>query len=187
MKRARQPSFLDVLLRKNCLPVEFGPEIAKFFGMAVVRILVDGYSLLHNWQQVAPGKPRHSEVARAELIHRLTQYYDAAGTPVTIVFDGKGPAHDPDREPSTEEVEVVYTRGGQTADQFIERVAAKMKSYGEVLVVTDDFAERDTVEAAGGFISSCANFVRSIEAAIADMERKIKSLNQRERSKFKVQ
>jgi predicted RNA-binding protein with PIN domain len=155
--------------------------------MAVVRILVDGYSLLHNWQQVAPGKPRHSEAARVELIHRLTQYFDAAGTPVTVVFDGKGPTHEVEGEPSPEEVEVVYTRGGQTADQLIERVASRMKPYGEVLVVTDDFAERDTVEAVGGLISSCANFVQTIESTIADMERKIKSLNQRERSKFTTQ
>ena len=155
--------------------------------MAVVRILVDGYSLLHNWQQIAPGKPRYSEVAREELIHRLTLYYDASGTPVTIVFDGKGPSHDFERAPSSAEVEVVYTRGGQTADQFIERVATKMKPHGEVLVVTDDFAERDTVEAVGGFFSSCANFVQSLESTIAEMERKIKSLNQQERSKFKTQ
>ena len=154
--------------------------------MAVVRILVDGYSLLHNWQQIAPGKPRHSEVAREELIHRLTQYFDVYGTPVTVVFDGKGPAHDFDAAPKPEEVEVVYTRDGQTADQFIERVAAKMKPYGEVLVVTDDFAERDTVEASGALISSCANFVQSIESAIADIQRNIKSLNQREQSKFKI-
>jgi predicted RNA-binding protein with PIN domain len=155
--------------------------------MAVVRILVDGYSLLHNWEKLAPGKPRHSEAAREELIHRLTQYFDAAGTPVTVVFDGKGPTHDFEPASKPEEVEVVYTRAGQTADQFIERVAAKMQPYGEVLVVTDDFAERDTVEASGAMISSCANFVQSIEAAIADMERNIKSLNQREQSKFKIQ
>ena len=28
--------------------------------MAIVRILVDGYSLLHAWRDLAPGEPRHS-------------------------------------------------------------------------------------------------------------------------------
>jgi predicted RNA-binding protein with PIN domain len=32
--------------------------------MALVRILVDGYSLLHGWPELAPGAPRHSERAR---------------------------------------------------------------------------------------------------------------------------
>ena len=153
--------------------------------MAVVRILVDGYSLLHNWQDIAPGKPRYSETAREELIHRLRNYSDVAGTPVTVVFDGRGAAVDL-TQPSSGDVEIVYTRAGQTADQLIERVATMMKPYGEVLVVTDDIGERDTVEATGGLISSCSNFIRTFEAAMAEMEGQIKSLNQKERSKFKT-
>src|SRR6266567_3370333 len=65
--------------------------------MALVRILVDGYSLLHNWPELASGKPRHSAAAREELITQLTQYHDACGTPITIVFDGAGGANDFDR------------------------------------------------------------------------------------------
>ena len=49
--------------------------------MALVRILVDGYSLLHNWPELAPGKPRHSMEARDELIRVLTLYRDATTTP----------------------------------------------------------------------------------------------------------
>ena len=58
--------------------------------MAIVRILVDGYSLLHNWLELAPGKARHSASARDELIQRLKLYQDAIGTPITIFFDGGG-------------------------------------------------------------------------------------------------
>jgi hypothetical protein len=60
--------------------------------MALARILVDGYSLLHNWLELAPGQPRHSARAREELIHVLTRYHDATGTPVTIFFDGNAAA-----------------------------------------------------------------------------------------------
>ncbi len=129
-------------------------------GMALVRILVDGYSLLHNWPELAPGRPRHSEDARGELIRMLTLYRDACGTPITIVFDGAGktPAT---AYPSTPEMEILYSRSGQTADQIIERVTVRMEPFGEVLAVTDDFAERDTVAYHyGGFgRSSCANFI----------------------------
>ena len=55
--------------------------------MALVRILVDGYSLLHNWTELAPGKPRYSAAAREELIAALTQYHDACGTPITVIFE----------------------------------------------------------------------------------------------------
>ncbi len=152
--------------------------------MGLVRILVDGYSLLHKWPELAPGRPRHSAAARGELIHRLTQYHDGCGTPITIVFDGASGPASAGESPSTPEVEILYTRVGQTADQLIERAAYRFQSYGEVLVVTDDFAERDTVSAAGGMISSCENFIRTVNSTLADLEHAIKNYNQRERSKF---
>ena len=37
--------------------------------MSIVRILVDGYSLLHKWPALAPGRPRHTEAARDALIN----------------------------------------------------------------------------------------------------------------------
>jgi hypothetical protein len=153
--------------------------------MAWVRILVDGYSLLHQWLELAPGKARHSAAAREELINRLTKYHDACGTPLTIVFDGTGTASDFDQIPSTSQVEIVYTRAGQTADQLIERLAYRLNGYGEVLVVTDDFKERDTVESVGGMISSCPNFIRTVESSLAELERQISFYNQRERTKFR--
>ena len=151
--------------------------------MALVRILVDGYSLLHSWPQLAPGKARHSAVAREELINRLTQYYDACGTPITIIFDGaSGPVVE---FPSTPEVEIIYSKAGQTADQIIERVTHRLGSYGEVLVVTDDLAERDTVSSAGAMTSSCMNFIKTIDHAVSDLEREISNYNRQEREKFK--
>ena len=151
--------------------------------MALVRILVDGYSLLHSWPELAPGKPRHSAAAREELINRLTQYRDASGTPITIIFDGtSGPVVE---FPSTPEVEILYSRAGQTADQIIERVTHRLGSYGEVLVVTDDLAERDTVSSAGAMTSSCDNFIKTIDHAVSDLGREISHYNRKEREKFK--
>src|ERR1035437_8819962 len=83
--------------------------------MALARILVDGYSLLHNWPELASGQPRHSARAREELVHVLTRYHDATGMPVTIFFDGSGaPPGTPPRE-SNPEIEVLFSRAGQTA------------------------------------------------------------------------
>ena len=160
-----------------------GPKIAQL-GMALVRILVDGYSLLHNWPQLAPGKARHSQAARNELIHVLTRYQDACGTPVTVIFDGAGSKRGRPEAETEPAVEVLYSRAGQTADQMIERATHRFKEYGEVLVVTDDFAERDTVTAFGAMASSCENFIRTVESDLADLQRMLQSFNQREKTKF---
>jgi predicted RNA-binding protein with PIN domain len=153
--------------------------------MALVRILVDGYSLLHSWEALAPGKPRHSAAARDELIRRLTLYRDAIGTPITIVFDGANADIRLSTEESTPEMEILYSRAGQTADDIIERAAHRFANYGEVLAVTDDFAERDTVIALGGMASSCLNFIQTVESALAELQDDIKTHNRKEQNRFK--
>jgi predicted RNA-binding protein with PIN domain len=152
--------------------------------MALVRILVDGYSLLHNWPALAAGRPRHSAAARDELIQRLTRYQDASGTPITIFFDGAGAPKSMPVEPSTSHVEVIFARDGQTADDLIERVAHRFAGYGEVLVVTDDLAERETVLSLGGMASSCRNFIQAVGNALAEMADDIKHHNRRERHRY---
>lgn len=154
--------------------------------MALVRILVDGYSLLHNWPELAPGKPRHSAAARDELVRMLTLYRDATSTPITIFFDGSGPAITGTSETvSTRDVEILFSRAGQTADEMIERAAYRFSTYGEVLAVTDDVAERDTVVNMGGLASSCANFICTVENALAELQNEIKHHNRQERNRFK--
>src|ERR1700693_1842129 len=98
--------------------------------MALVRILVDGYSLLHNWPELAPGRARHSATARDELIRRLTLYQDATAIPITIFFDGIRPRPGKPKKVSAGEIEVLYSRSGQTADQMIERAAHRFEPYG---------------------------------------------------------
>ena len=152
--------------------------------MAFVRILVDGYSLLHGWPQLARGKPRHSAAARDELLQRLTLYQDAIGTPITIFFDGGGAPSGTPTAVSTPEVEVLYSRSGQTADQMIERAAHRFATYGEVLAVTDDNAERDTVISLGGSASSCWSFIQTVESTLAELADDIKYHNRQERQRF---
>ena|SRR5438552_1310852 len=153
--------------------------------MAVVRILVDGYSMLHSCEDLAPGRPRHSAAAREELIRLLTQYRDATGTPITVFFDGAGAPSGNPNAASTADMEILYSKPGQTADDMIERVAHRLSAYGEVLVVTDDLAERDTVLSVGGTAASCANFFDTIQAKLRDMQSNLKYHNERELKRFK--
>lgn len=151
--------------------------------MALVRILVDGYSLLHSWPELARGKARHSAAAREALVQILTRYQDATVTPITIFFDGAGaPPNVPKDE--TNHVEVLFSKTGQTADDLIERAAYRFKPYGEVLAVTNDYAERDTVTGMGGLATSCDIFIAMVEDALADLAEEVKHHNRTERNRF---
>ncbi|HEY5914371.1 MAG TPA: NYN domain-containing protein [Verrucomicrobiae bacterium] len=152
--------------------------------MALVRILVDGYSLLHSWPELARGNARHSAAAREALIRVLTRYQDASGTPITIFFDGNGPKLG---MPSAAflPVEVLFSSAGQTADQMIERAAYRFQAFGEVLAVTNDHAEQETVLSLGGQTCSCRNFVQIVEGTLAELADDLKTRNRQERHAFK--
>src|SRR5262249_10011351 len=152
--------------------------------VALVRIWVDDYSLLHSWAELARGKARHSAAARDELIQRLTLYQDAIGTPITVFFDGGGAPTGTPVAASTPAVEVLYSRNGQTADDLIERAAHRFGAYGEVLAVTDDHAERETVISLGGMASSCENFIQTLESTLAEVAEEIRQHNRQERHRF---
>jgi predicted RNA-binding protein with PIN domain len=143
------------------------------------------YSLLHSWPQLAPGKARHSEAAREELIRVLRLYRDATHIPVTIFFDGTGSRGPQTSSDSTPEVEVIYSPAGKTADEMIERAAHRFVPYGEVLAVTDDNAERDTVLSLGGLASSCLNFVGTLEQTLSELEEDVQRHNRDERHRFR--
>jgi predicted RNA-binding protein with PIN domain len=153
--------------------------------MALVRILVDGYSLLHQWPELAEDSPRHSEAARDALVEMLQQYQDASGTPVTVFFDGRGGRKSKPKNQSNNAVEVLFSSAGQTADDLIERAAHRFQPYGEVLVVTEDFAIRDTVTGFNGSIASCGNFIALIQNALADLQEKLNNHNRSERNRFR--
>ena len=155
--------------------------------MATVRILVDGYSLLHAWSELAPGAPRHSARAREALIRVLTQYADSIGTPITLFFDGAGAVGQPPENLSTDSLEVVFSRKGKTADDLIERVAYRLKPHGEALAVTNDYAERDTVISMGGMAQSCEDFVQDVDRVLREREAFVKKHNRRESNRYKRQ
>ncbi|HZL13731.1 MAG TPA: NYN domain-containing protein, partial [Verrucomicrobiae bacterium] len=105
--------------------------------------------------------------------------------PITIFFDGAGvPASAPKNE-SSRDVEVLFSRAGQTVDDMIERAAHRFQSYGEVLVVTNDHAERDVVGGFGGSVASCGNFIRTVENALTQLSDELKHYNRAEQNRFK--
>jgi len=113
-----------------------------------------------------------------------TQYSDACGTPVTVFFDGRGARRTKPKNTGGKSVEVLFSSAGQTADDLIERAAHRFQPYGEVLVVTDDFAERETVSGFGSSVASCGNFLGMIQNALANLAENLNNHNRSERNRF---
>jgi predicted RNA-binding protein with PIN domain len=68
---------------------------------------------------------------------------------------------------------------------MIERTAHRLKPYGEALVVTNDFAERDMIIGMGHHSASCENFIREIGNVLQDLRTEVERISRRERVQFK--
>ncbi|MFL6583727.1 MAG: NYN domain-containing protein [Chthoniobacterales bacterium] len=110
-------------------------------------LIVDGHSVIFAWPELRQMHNRRSSLARDALVKRLRDYQDWTGTRVAVVFDGKGAQVSSSAEPG--EIQVFYSRSGQTADALVERLASKYARNFKMLVATDDLLEQETAAACG--------------------------------------
>ena len=116
------------------------PERARY-------LIVDGHSIIFAWPELRTLHERRASAARDELIKRLRNYQDWTDVRVVIVFDGKGTKVSTTSDPG--DVQIFYSRSGQTADAIIERLANKYAEQFELMVATSDTMEAETVQACG--------------------------------------
>ena len=110
-------------------------------------LIVDGHSIIFGWPELRKLHARRSSLAREALLKQLRDYQDWTGVHVVVVFDGKGKKVDATADPV--EVQVFYSRSGQSADAIIERLASKYAKRFELMVATSDLMEAETVQACG--------------------------------------
>lgn len=100
-------------------------------------LIVDGYNVIGAWRE-ASKKNYTIDEARDKLIHMLGEYSGYTGQEVVAVFDG----YRSEKLSTTKEkqgpVTVVYTRHGETADSYIERLAVQSPRYRSIRVATSD-------------------------------------------------
>ncbi len=126
-------------------------------------LLVDGHSMIFDWDDLATMHGRNTAAAREELVRRLTGLQDNSDWTVAVVFDGVGVKPSSDGTPHG--IAVFYSKSGQTADSIIERLAAKYAKDHDVTVATNDLMERTTAEAFGSFTISGLQLRAEIDMA----------------------
>jgi predicted RNA-binding protein with PIN domain len=110
-------------------------------------LIVDGHSVIFAWPELRKLQARRSSLAREALTKQLRNYQDWTGVRVVVVFDGKGRKIQETSDPA--DVQIFYSRTGQTADAIIERLASKYAKRFELMVATSDSMEAETVAACG--------------------------------------
>ena len=115
--------------------------------MPVDYLIVDGHSIIFAWPELRQLHERRTSLAREALVKQLRDYQDWTGVRVVVVFDGKGDEIGQSADPG--EIQIFYSRTGQTADSIVERLASNYGARFRLLVATDDYLEQETVSACG--------------------------------------
>ncbi|GEP45561.1 hypothetical protein BGE01nite_48520 [Brevifollis gellanilyticus] len=142
-------------------------------------LLVDGHNVMHAWPELAShlrsASKRH--LARVELLQRLRNLQDMIGVQVVVVFDGTTAKITEEREPNG--LQIIYADAGHTADDLIEKIAAKYAKERPVRVVSADGLVCETVAAFGADWLSPEMLKGMCEDAERDMRGQIDKLKSR--------
>ena len=101
-------------------------------------IIVDGYNMIFAWEELAELAKDDISAARDRLISLLSDYASLRGTEVMLVFDGYKVKENPGLGTSEGSIKVAYTKEGETADAYIERMAREIGKNYSVRVASSD-------------------------------------------------
>ena len=101
-------------------------------------LIVDGYNIIFSWETLAETARHDMDAARRQLIDCLSSYAGFKKCHVVLVFDGYQAKGNPGEKSSVCDIQVVYTKEGETADNYIESLLSKIGKNYSVRVATSD-------------------------------------------------
>lgn len=109
-------------------------------------LIVDGYNIIHSWQDFSDLRAENMGIARVKLVEMLDEFVPLLWQKIIIVFDAYRVKGKTTSVETVNGVEVVYTAEGKTADVFIERLVVNLIEIGEeVEVASSDNLEQHIV------------------------------------------
>lgn len=127
-------------------------------------IFVDGYNVINIWPELNRIKEYSFESARQKLIEVLQNYSVYKGYKIILVFDAHMVSGSLEKkERLTDNFIVVYTKEGETADIYIEKVVNNIGRKNEVCVVTSDSLEQQVIFGRGAVRMSSIEFYHEVK------------------------
>ncbi len=142
-------------------------------------LLVDGYNIIGAWPCLKKTRDNAGlEAARWELVESMTSYSAFQGYDTQIVFDAQYQNACSNKEIITELLSVHYTDFGQTADTYIEKSCASLRSslaqslLSRVIVATSDRAQQLMVQGYGAEWMSAHQLCYEVQATVCRARQK---------------
>jgi predicted RNA-binding protein with PIN domain len=130
-----------------------------------MRWLVDGYNVIRRDPELAQHEARGLEEGRAALLRLIAGAARASGDPFTVVFDG---ARRGGGVAVGGQVQVIFSRPPETADDVLRRLASELRSGA--VVVSSDRVVRDAAGRTGAVAVSTEQFLAALAPDTDDEE-----------------
>ena len=144
-------------------------------------IFVDGYNVVNSWPNLKQRKEFSFEAARQTLIDKLHNYGVFKACKIVLVFDAhKVMGNLEKKEEVNRNISVIFTKDGETADNYIEKQVNLLGRKHEIVVVTSDSLEQQTIFQRGAVRMSSLEFyneVTKVEKSIKIKGDKNKSID----------
>ncbi|MEI6845998.1 MAG: NYN domain-containing protein [Candidatus Firestonebacteria bacterium] len=103
-----------------------------------MRIIVDGYNVMRSTAFADDFDFKILKNQREKFLSLLSDYAGRVKHRVIAVFDGTGSGEVLGNSENFGNLEVVYSSGGETADEVIKKMAAEASNPKDIIVVSSD-------------------------------------------------
>ena len=126
-------------------------------------IFVDGYNVINSWPNLKIEKNSSFEGARKAVIDILHNYGVFEECNIILVFDAHKVSGSLEKtEIINKNISVVFTKDGETADAYIEKKVTALGRKCEIVVVTSDGLEQQTIFQRGAIRMSSIEFYNEV-------------------------
>ena len=132
-------------------------------------IIVDGYNIIFAWEDLAEQARSDLDAARRQLCDLLSSYAGFTRCRLVVVFDGYKQKGNPGQKSQLHNIQVVYTKEGETADAYIEALAYEIGGNYAVRVASSDALVQLSSFRSGVLRMSARELREEVEAARKEM------------------
>lgn len=126
-------------------------------------VIVDGYNVIFAWDTLRELSEHNIDSARGKLMDILSNYQGYMNCHLIVVFDGYKVKDNKGERFPYDDIEVVYTKEGETADAHIEKLTHEIARKHKVTVVTSDGLEQIVTMGQGAIRMSSRDFKAEVE------------------------
>lgn len=142
-------------------------------------LIVDGYNLIFDFFKSRKPAGSKMEGIKSRLIADLAEYSSQNDYEVIAVFDAHGSRNMERSSYDSDDVRVIHSRRGETADSVIEELVSRWSGCRRIVVVTSDYSQQKVIFGKNTTRRSSREFGLEMEA----VKRKIGSVLHRNKNR----